>query len=74
MEARLLPLKHEDQQTPGGGCFGCGQKGHRYLQCTERTSSAKGGTGNRQPARAHASMKVAPKVCPACNGQHTYQD
>ena len=35
---------------------------------------AKDGGNNYQPARAHASMKAKPKVCPACNGQHSFSD
>ena len=74
LEVRKPPPKAEDRQTPGRGCFGCGQEGHLKYQCPEKAGGAKDGGNNRQPARAHASMKTEPKVCPVCSGQHSFSD
>ena len=46
----------------------------RKYQCPKKASGAKDGGNNCQSARAHASMKTAPKVCPACSGQHSFND
>ena len=75
LEEQQFPPKHEDQQPPGGGergCFGCGKEGHQVFQCHDKASSAKGGGNNCQAAKAHATMKVVPKACPACDGQHSF--
>ena len=44
------------------------------LRLAKKEGHPKDGGNNRQPARAHASMKTGPKVCPACSGQHSFND
>ena len=47
-----------------GNCFRCDQPGHKAVDCEEQGSSWSN-------ASAHANMRLRPKDCPVCNGQHT---
>ena len=49
---------------PTDTCFSCGEPGHLSRNCPE---SEGGGDGKRH---AHANMRIKPKDCPACSGQH----
>ena len=67
-----LEGKTEEPQTPakaGTKCYAGNKEGHRFFKCPDKSKS-----GKKTTARAHASMKVVPKVCPACHAQHSFKD
>ena len=70
---RLVVKKEEPQAlTPGKAarrCFDCKKVGHVSGECPEKGRSGKKTT---LVNRSHASMKIVPKVCPACNSQHSF--
>ena len=68
-----LEGKTEEPQAPtpakvGRKCFDCKKEGHVAVDCPEKGESDKKTT---PASRSHASMRIALKVCPACNSQHT---
>ena len=50
-------------------CFTCNKEGHRFFECPYKRH-----WGKKTTAKAHASMKVVLKVCPACHAQHSFRD
>ncbi len=62
-----------EPKTPGNKCGKCSKPGHKTEDCywKERRSSGSGRT-TASGRTANANMKLKPKACPACEGQHPF--
>ena len=69
-DVKQVTTLNRDKVSRGGGkstdtCFSCGKAGHISRNCPEEQGGCS--SVGRQ---ANANMRIKPKECPACNGQH----
>ena len=75
-QAKQTTAKEKVPSRTGGRsdtCFNCGKPGHMSRNCDQPANNGRqDARSNGRNGRSHANMRLKPKECPACNGQHTF--
>ena len=65
-KAKKVVGRRESEPKSPDACGDCGRRGHEISDCPE--------TADILSRRSHVSLSVMPSPCPACGGQHPFED